>query len=69
MSIIEVVKLQERRQGRLEGERNTEEKKNYEFVSNLISEFGFSDEQAARASNTSIDFVMKVRVGLVKTKK
>lgn len=42
----------------------TTEKKNYEFVSNLIVEFGFTDEQAARASKASIAFVQKVRADL-----
>ena len=51
-----------------EMERKAEERKSYEFVSNLISEFNFSDEQAARAANTSIEFVKKVRLDLAARK-
>ncbi|GAA4778546.1 DUF4351 domain-containing protein [Olivibacter ginsenosidimutans] len=45
-------------------ERKKMESKNYEFVRNLILDFNFTDEQAAKASQTSIDFVQKVRAEL-----
>ncbi|SEL09083.1 hypothetical protein SAMN05421740_103465 [Parapedobacter koreensis] len=52
-----------------QGEEKGAEQKSYEVVSNLILDFGFNDEQAARASQTSIDFVKKVRADLDKKKK
>lgn len=52
-------------EGKLEGA----EQKSYEVVSNLISEFNFSDEQAALATTTSVDFVKKVQAGLLHKKK
>jgi len=51
------------------GELKGEERKNYEFVRNLILDFDFTDEQAAKASQTSIAFVQKVRADLAKKKK
>ncbi len=47
----------------------TEEKKSYKVVRNLILDFGFSDEQAAKAASVSIAFVEKVRAGLAKKRK
>jgi len=46
------------------GEEKGAEQKSYEVVSNLILDFGFNDEQAARASQSSIGFVKKVRADL-----
>lgn len=60
MGVIEVLKKQERQQ--------VAEQKNYEFVKNLILDFGFSDEQAAKAAVVSLDFVRKVRSALEKKK-
>jgi len=57
------------RRGEAMGVAKGEQKKNYEFVSNLIVDFDFTDEQAAKASQTSIDFVQKVREELTKEKK
>ena len=44
--------------------REVAEKKDFEFVKNLILDFGFSDEQAANAAKVSVDFVRKVRLAL-----
>lgn len=60
MGVIDVVKRQERQQGA--------ERKSYEVVQNLILDFGFSDEQAAKAAEVSLDFVRKVRSVLEKKK-
>lgn len=49
--------------------REATEKRNFEFVKNLILDFGFSDEQAAKAAEVSINFVQKVRSDLAKNKK
>ena len=51
------------------GEARGEEKKSYEVVRSLIVEFGFTDEQASRASNTTIEFVQKIRTDLANQKK
>lgn len=56
-------------EGKLEGKAEGSEQKSYEVVSNLISEFDFSDEQAARASGTTVDSVRKVRAKLAQKKK
>ena len=55
--------------GRKEGIEKGTMSKSHEVVSNLILDFGFNDEQAARASRTSIEFVKKVRADLDKKKK
>lgn len=47
-------------------EKKGEEKKSYDVVENLIIDFGFSDEQAAKAAEVPIDFVRKVRSALLK---
>lgn len=54
---------------RKEAQKEATEKKSYEFVQNLILDFGFSDEQASKAADVSIDFVRKVRANLDKEKK
>ena len=54
---------------RREGEEKGIEKGKASVVANLILDFGFDDEQAARASQTSIDFVKEVRADLAKEKK
>ncbi|SEM05108.1 hypothetical protein SAMN05216436_101266 [bacterium A37T11] len=49
--------------------RRGEEKKSFAVVENLIVDFGFTDEQAAKAGEVSIDFVKKVRASLAKKQK
>ncbi|MCL4638299.1 MULTISPECIES: RpnC/YadD family protein [Olivibacter] len=49
--------------------RQGEQKKSKEFVENLLLEFGFTDEQAAKAAKVSIEFVQKIRAKLDKKKK
>lgn len=44
------------------------EAKNHEIVSSLILDYNFTDEQAAKAADVSIDFVQKVRTDLGKKK-
>lgn len=60
MGVIEVVKRQERQQGRRQGV----EQKSYEVVENLIVKLGLSDDQAADIAKVSISFVSKVRAEL-----
>jgi len=45
------------------------EAKSSEFVRNLILDFNFTDEQAVKASQTSVAFVQKVRKELAKKRK
>lgn len=70
MGIIETVKLQERRQGLLEGERKGrlegKLEANYEFVSNLVTATDFDDNRIAALAMVSVDFVQKVRSELAK---
>lgn len=65
MGIIETLKLQERRQGVLEGERKGrlegKQEANCEFVSNLISATKFDDNRIAALAAVPVDFVRKVR--------
>lgn len=51
-----------------QGEQKGAEQKSYDFVKNLILDFGFSDEQAAKAAEVSVDFVSKVRSAIEKKK-
>ena len=44
------------------------ERKSHEFVKNLISKFGFTDEQAASAAEVSTGFVKEIRASLKKKK-
>jgi len=46
--------------------RKGEEKKSHAVVENLLLSFGFTDEQAAKAADVSVDFVKKIRAGLKK---
>ena len=64
MGVIEVLKKQERQQGLLEGLQQGSIQKSFDFVKNLIIDFGFSDEQAAKAAEVSVEFVKKVRLAL-----
>ncbi|MFC3196490.1 Rpn family recombination-promoting nuclease/putative transposase [Parapedobacter deserti] len=57
-----------RREGEEKGIEKGIEKGKASVVANLILDFGFDDEQAARASQTSIDFVKNVRSALEKKK-
>lgn len=54
------------RRGEARGKAEGEVKKSYDVVENLIVDFGFTDEQAAKAAEVSIDFVQKVRADLAK---
>ncbi|MGK9123880.1 hypothetical protein M1D52_07155 [Olivibacter sp. SA151] len=56
------------RRGEARGKAEGEVKKSYDVVENLIVDFGFTDEQAAKAAKVSIDFVQKVRADLAKKK-
>ena len=58
-----------REQGMAEGEAETEAKKNYEFVSNLIQAGRFSVDEIAKYANVSVSFVLEVQEKLAKTKK
>lgn len=51
---------------RREAKEEGKEEAGYQFVKNLIEGFGFSDEQAAKAADVSLDFVQKVRLSLKK---
>ena len=44
------------------------EKGKEQFVKNLISKFGFTDEQAASAAEVSTNFVKRIRTSLKKRK-
>ena len=59
-----ILKKQERQQGLLEGLQQGSIQKSFDFVKNLIIDFGFSDEQAAKAAEVSVEFVKKVRLAL-----
>ncbi|WP_245729217.1 hypothetical protein [Niabella drilacis] len=39
-----------------------------QFVKNLITQFSFTDEQAANAAEVSVDFVKKIRAALKRKK-
>ena len=58
MGVIEVLKMQER--------RDAIEEKNHSVVENLIIKLGLSDEQAADVAEVKIGFVKKVRKELAK---
>ncbi|MFC6101541.1 hypothetical protein [Olivibacter domesticus] len=49
--------------------RKGEAKKSHDVVENLIIDFGFTDEQAEKAAEVTVDFVQKVRADLAKKKK
>lgn len=55
--VLETLKKQQQEEAR----REAVAEKNHSFVENLIKQFGFSDEQAAKAAEVSISFVKKVR--------
>ena len=54
--------------GEAKGEVKGEIKGKREVIENLITAFGFSNEQAAKAADVTVDFVEKVRVSLSKKK-
>ncbi len=56
-------------EGQKIGEEKAESRKNYEFVETLISEFDFTDEEAVKASKTSLEFVQRVRAEWIENKK
>lgn len=68
MGIIETLKMQERRDGKLEGIEIGEARKGHDIVENLILELNLPDEQIARIAEVTIAFVEKVRKEL-ETKK
>ena len=53
-------------EGILKGRIEEAEIKNYEFVSNLIVKFGFTDSEILEAAEVSLDFVKKVRSSIKK---
>lgn len=55
--VLEALKKQEREEARKEAFAE----KNHDFVENLITKLGLSDEQAADVAELSISFVKKVR--------
>lgn len=57
------------RRGEAKGEAIGEEKKSYEFVSNLILANRFGTEEIAKFANVAENFVEKVRADLAKKKK
>lgn len=61
MGIVELMVDRATKQG--------EQKKSRDVVENLLLEFGFTDEQAAKAARVSIEFVQKIRTQLNKKKK
>lgn len=56
MGVIEIVKKQEREEGRQEVKK--------EVVESLILELNITDEQAARIARVTVDFVRKIRKDL-----
>lgn len=52
--------------GEAKGEVKGEIKGKREVIENLITAFGFSNEQAAKAAEVTVDFVEKVRISLNK---
>ncbi|MFT3748868.1 MAG: hypothetical protein QM768_11145 [Agriterribacter sp.] len=52
------------KKGRAEGMEKSKE----QLIKNLISNFGFTDEQAASATEMSLSFVKKIRASLKKKK-
>jgi predicted transposase YdaD len=52
-----------------EGKAETEVKKNFEFVSNLLRAGRFSVEEIAKYANVPVSFVLEVQEKLSKTKK
>jgi predicted transposase YdaD len=54
------------RRGEAKGEVTGEIKGKREVIENLITAFGFSNEQAAKAADVTVDFVEKVRASLSK---
>ncbi len=69
MGIVETVKEIVREETERKTELKVEEKKNTEFVTNLIVKLGLNDEQTADVGEVSIDFVRKVRASLAKKQK
>jgi hypothetical protein len=55
-------------QGVAQGEVRSEAKKNKEFVTNLLTQGDFTDEQIANFANVSISYVQEIRVSLASSK-
>ncbi|MBB5436939.1 hypothetical protein HDC92_000603 [Pedobacter sp. AK017] len=64
MGIIETIKMQERREGKIDGAKE----KSHEVVKNLILELGLSDDQAAKIAAVSVSYVKQVRKELTAQK-
>jgi predicted transposase YdaD len=54
------------RKGEEKGKIEGKQEQAQDVVANLLSEFSFSDEQAARAANVPVEFIRKVRAELEK---
>ena len=54
------------KEGEKKGKQEGRQEQTNILVANLLSEFSFSDEQAARAANVPIEFIRKVRAELEK---
>lgn len=65
MGVKEILLERRKKEGIQEGEaigiQKTEARKNHDFVENLITKLGLSDEQAADVAEVSVDFVKEVR--------
>jgi hypothetical protein len=55
-------------QGVAQGEVRSEAKKNKEFVTNLLTQGDFTDEQIANFANVSISYVQEIRASLSSSK-
>ena len=66
-SVMETAKETGMEQGRKEEQVKANEK-SYVVVENLIVKLGLSDEQAAEIAEVSLDFVINVRLSLMKPK-
>jgi hypothetical protein len=55
-------------QGVAQGEVRSEAKKNKEFVTNLLTQGDFTDEQIANFANVSISYVQEIRASLASSK-
>ncbi|SEN82448.1 hypothetical protein SAMN05216436_12293 [bacterium A37T11] len=51
------------------GEKRGNEKKNIDFVTNLILDTDFGDQKIASLATVSIEFVRKIRASLAKKQK
>lgn len=61
MSVLEILKMWERREGKLEGKREGKLEGKIEIVENLIVKLGCSDEQVIDVAKVSPTFVKRIR--------